>query len=196
MRFANNFNPEWGYLAPAPNFARTARIVVIAAAIGATAGAAVVLSLVEHPGAEESSVAARTLVQPADSGASQGRAAQAAAQWPRQPQVPANGQAAIGREPATLSAPRVHAADPGASESGPSSTVEGPASVAGLAETPAVTGAQPAPALPETPAASDAITAQKKAAKKQHLTWRKGPLALLHSFATPATPGAFWGGDY
>ena len=42
MRFAGNFHPEWGYLAPAPNFMRTARVVVVATAIGATAGAAVV----------------------------------------------------------------------------------------------------------------------------------------------------------
>ena len=48
MRFAGNFHPEWGYLAPAPNFMRTARVVIVATAIGATAGAAVVLSLAER----------------------------------------------------------------------------------------------------------------------------------------------------
>jgi hypothetical protein len=52
MRSAGNFSPEWGYLAPAPSFMRTARIVMVATAIGATAGAGVVLSLVEHPSAE------------------------------------------------------------------------------------------------------------------------------------------------
>ena len=46
MRLAGNSQPEWGYMVPAPSFARTARIVVVAIAIGATAGAAVVLSLV------------------------------------------------------------------------------------------------------------------------------------------------------
>jgi hypothetical protein len=65
MRFAGNFNPEWGYLAPAPSFIRTVRIAVVAAAVGATAGAAVVFSLVDRPVAEES-VAARTLARPAD----------------------------------------------------------------------------------------------------------------------------------
>ncbi len=50
MRSAGNFSPEWGYLAPAPSFMRTARIVVVATAIGATAGAGVVLSLRRPPG--------------------------------------------------------------------------------------------------------------------------------------------------
>ena len=49
MRSAGNFSPEWGYLAPAPSFMRTARIVVVATAIGAIAGAGVVLSLVDRP---------------------------------------------------------------------------------------------------------------------------------------------------
>lgn len=49
MRSAGNFNPEWGYLAPAPSFMRTARAVLVATAIGATAGAAVVISLIDRP---------------------------------------------------------------------------------------------------------------------------------------------------
>jgi len=65
MRHAGNFNPEWGYIAPAPNFLRTARVFVVAAAIGATASAAVVFSLMDRPPAE-TSVAARTLVQPVE----------------------------------------------------------------------------------------------------------------------------------
>jgi hypothetical protein len=52
MRSAGNFSPEWGYLAPAPSFMRTARIVVVATAIGATAGAGVVLSLLDRPTSE------------------------------------------------------------------------------------------------------------------------------------------------
>ena len=72
MRFAGNFHPEWGYLAPAPNFMRTARVVVVATAIGATAGAAVVLSLAERsaPGAVADAgktlVVVHSLVQPAE----------------------------------------------------------------------------------------------------------------------------------
>ncbi|MGA8077112.1 MAG: hypothetical protein WB868_06980 [Xanthobacteraceae bacterium] len=49
MRSAGNFNPEWGYLAPAPSFMRTLRVILVATAIGATAGAAVVISLIDRP---------------------------------------------------------------------------------------------------------------------------------------------------
>jgi hypothetical protein len=63
MRYDRNFNPEWGYLAPAPSVIRTARLIAVAAIIGATAGAATVFSLLDRPVAEES-VAARTLVTP------------------------------------------------------------------------------------------------------------------------------------
>jgi type IV secretory pathway VirB10-like protein len=63
MRSARNFSPEWGYLAPAPSFARTARIVLVATAIGATAGAGVVLSLIDRsPEPERTSVASRAIV--------------------------------------------------------------------------------------------------------------------------------------
>ena len=64
MRSAGNFSREWGYLAPAPSFMRTARIVLVATAVGATAGAAVVLALVDRPAAEgnKTSVAAHTIV--------------------------------------------------------------------------------------------------------------------------------------
>ena len=64
MRSAGNFHPEWGYLAPAPSFMRTARIVLVAMAIGATAGAAVMISLVQRPAADaaNTSIAAHALV--------------------------------------------------------------------------------------------------------------------------------------
>ena len=64
MRSAGNFHPEWGYLAPAPSFMRIVRITLVATAIGATAGAAVVVSLVNRPssGATTSSIAAHALV--------------------------------------------------------------------------------------------------------------------------------------
>ncbi len=58
MRSAGNFNSEWGYLAPAPSFVRTVRVVMVATAVGATAGAAVVLSLIDHPSAEHNRTAA------------------------------------------------------------------------------------------------------------------------------------------
>lgn len=64
MRSAGNFHPEWGYLAPAPSFMRTARIALVATAIGATAGIVVVVSLVDRPGSEtdNTSIAAHALV--------------------------------------------------------------------------------------------------------------------------------------
>jgi hypothetical protein len=65
MRSAGNFNSEWGYLAPAPSFMRTARVVLVATAIGATAGAAVVLSLIDRPAGEHdktASIAAHAIV--------------------------------------------------------------------------------------------------------------------------------------
>lgn len=64
MRYAGNFHPEWGYIAPAPSFARMLRIVGVAVAVGATAGAAVVLTLVDRPSAANLSVSARTLASP------------------------------------------------------------------------------------------------------------------------------------
>ena len=63
MRYDRNFNPEWGYVAPAPSVMRTARLVGLAAIIGATVGAATVFSLLDRP-TTEVSVAARTLVTP------------------------------------------------------------------------------------------------------------------------------------
>ena len=63
MRSAGNFSPEWGYLAPTPSLARTARVVLVATAIGATAGAGVVLSLVERPAeAQKMPIATRAIV--------------------------------------------------------------------------------------------------------------------------------------
>jgi hypothetical protein len=64
MRTGGNFSPEWGYLAPAPSFMRTARVVIVATAVGATAGAAVVLSLADRPAADagKTAVAAHAIV--------------------------------------------------------------------------------------------------------------------------------------
>jgi hypothetical protein len=63
MPHSLNFHPEWGCLAPAPSLLRTMRIVLVATAVGATAGGGVVLSLVGHSAAQ-TSVAERTLVRP------------------------------------------------------------------------------------------------------------------------------------
>jgi hypothetical protein len=64
MRSSGNFHPDWGYLAPAPSFMRTARIVLVATAIGATAGAAVMISLTPHSATDAANapIAAHALV--------------------------------------------------------------------------------------------------------------------------------------
>ena len=76
MRSNREFHPEWGYLTPT----RAAmRIALVSAAIGATASAAVVFSLVDGPVAEEQSVAARTLAPANLSSCQRAVAARAAA---------------------------------------------------------------------------------------------------------------------
>ncbi len=76
MPLAGACHPEWGYLAPAPNFLRIARIFMIAAAIGAMASAAVFCSLIYRPAAE-TSVVERTLVHAVDPTAGAGTMADA-----------------------------------------------------------------------------------------------------------------------
>jgi hypothetical protein len=65
MRYSEKFNPEWGYLAPAPGFLRTVRVVLAAIVVGAIAGVGVVFSLVAHPSSEDS-IALRTLAKPGE----------------------------------------------------------------------------------------------------------------------------------
>lgn len=197
MRFAGNFNPEWGFLAPAPGFARMARIAVVAAAVGASAGAAVVFSLVERPAAEETSVAARTLAQPTDPDSGISTAAAQSALTP-QAQIQAAIPPARGGKPEMRLLANGHVAGQAVRESGASSTDQGLASIAGLAESPAAADAAPAAASNETAAAPEG--ALKKAVKKQRLTWRngqqtnssgKGPLALLRSFGGFPVTGTY-----
>jgi hypothetical protein len=61
MRRFHNFQPEWGYLAPAPGFIRLARVALAAATIGVTLGALAISSSVGYRPAEVS-VNARTFV--------------------------------------------------------------------------------------------------------------------------------------
>ena len=64
MREAMIFHPEWGCLAPAPNFLRTIRTVAVATAIGAAVGGGAVLSFAAYSENAQTSVAQRTLVGP------------------------------------------------------------------------------------------------------------------------------------
>ena len=153
MRHAGNFNPEWGYLAPAPNFLRTTRLFVVAAAIGATASAAVVFSLMDRPAAE-TSVAARTLVQPVEP-ALPARSAPLVAQLQTQSE-PASASQTQRADASSAMRPQgaavavyAGAASPVASESGAASTTQSPPIAAVLAESPRImtTDAPPAHAL-------------------------------------------------
>jgi len=85
MRSAGNFHPEWGYLAPTPSFARTLRIALVATAVGATAGAGVVVSLLPHRaagGSTDGSIAAHALVTSAPAAVAPPPAQSAAAAQP------------------------------------------------------------------------------------------------------------------
>ena len=153
MRHAGNFNPEWGYLAPAPNFLRTTRLFVVVAAIGATASAAVVFSLMDRPAAE-TSVAARTLVQPVEPALPAG-SAPLVAQLQTQSEPASVSQTQRADAPSAMrpqgAAVAVYAgaASLVASESGAASTTQSPPIAAVLAESPRImtTEAPPAHAL-------------------------------------------------
>jgi hypothetical protein len=149
MRHVGNFNPEWGYLAPAPGLLRTARVFLVAAAIGATTSAAVVFSLMDRPAAD-TTVAARTLVLSA--GPSSAPAAKLMAQQPVQSAPssvsPTPGAEATGPHSAANAA-HASAAPVAPSESAAVPTIQSPPVAAALAEAPRVTmtDAPPAHAL-------------------------------------------------
>jgi hypothetical protein len=153
MRHAGNFNPEWGYLAPAPSLLRTTRLFVVAAAIGATASAAVVFSLMDRTAAE-TSVAARTLVQPVEP-AMPARSAPLVAQLQTQSAQASVSQtqradaASAMRPQGAAVAAHASAGSPAATESGSPSTTQRPPGAAALAEAPRImtTEAPPARAL-------------------------------------------------
>ena len=194
MRLAGNSQPEWGYMVPAPSFARTARIVVVAIAIGATAGAAVVLSLVGRSADAEADagkapVVVRTALLPAaPAGAAaetSERVAGTTAPTPSPVMTPAAATAsAPPAQPVQVHAPDSVAATPSIATDPPASAVkaEAPAAVATPPEVksgtdgrasvaaldPSTNAATPAQTA-EDAAATDAEAAQKKTAKKRHV---------------------------
>ncbi len=217
MRSTGNFHPEWGYLAPAPNFMRTIRTALVAAAVGGTAGGAAVLALVDRS-ETEGSVAARTLVQSEPAAAPSHRSppqvvqirSQTAAQL-ETVRSPANENpgTATGVAP-TVKPPQAAAAVVAPTESAPSSddlqlrgsqpTAE--ANSATQAATQAAAEAEPAPKAEPAPA-------PKKAAKKRHgvtrYATRGGPFGQLpgeygSSYADPYREGPYregrWGGGF
>ena len=169
MRHAANFNPEWGYVAPRPGFLRSARLVVVAGAIGATAGAAVVFSLVDRPVAEES-VAARTLVPGPIAGMPTPVSASVAApllgEWQRH-QLLTEAPGVAWRQAAVPVPAHIGAAASSPSESGTTSTMLRPAAGAALAEAPAMTDAPPALAANQTVAVAPAVMPAPRAPIKK-----------------------------
>jgi hypothetical protein len=159
MRSARNFHPEWGYLAPSPNFIRTARIVLIAVAVGGIAGASVVLSLAERP-TSEASVAARTLQRPAEF-------ASVPADNPQAAQVKT--QAAMQDQPTKRTPIGESQA---ASQSSTSSTTQPSTSATAEAEAPAAGAASPAKAASYQAPAAHKSPLQKNATRKPRPTSR------------------------
>jgi len=214
MRSAGNFHPEWGYLAPAPSFLRTARVAIVATAIGATAGAVVVVSLLARPGSNDdnSSIAAHALVTSAPVITSPGsppakvatvelaKTKQSAATLPAPLPPPATPDVASASSPA---APSATAAKNVASASttqtaAPSALGAGAAS----AETPpAIATAESTPVQPDGAAVSADLPGKKVVSKRRRSAryeaarrwdarrrWRENsgfaPLLRLFSFRT------------
>lgn len=153
MRSTRNFHPEWGYLAPAPTFIRTARIVLIAVTVGGVVGASVVLSLLERP-TSETSVAARTLPRPSELVSMPVGA-------PPAPQEKA--QAGIQNRPTTTAPPDTSRAGGGAS----ASSTQSPTSIAAAPEVPAASASWAKSRPYRRPA-----LAQKKVSRVPHPTSR------------------------
>jgi hypothetical protein len=171
MRFADNFNPEWGYLAPAPSFMRTARAALVAAAVGAVSGAGVIFSLIDRPAGEETSIAARTLVLQSDS---------VLIAAPRAAQLQAPHEIGTATDHVANFPSRVAESDADVG-SAPRSSV--------TALMPVVAGAAPTRAASETAVAVDPTSPQKRAVKRQQLpqqrlTWR-APEPAFSSAGTP-----------
>ncbi len=189
MRHAGNFNSEWGYLAPTPNFLRTARVFIVAAAIGATASAAVVFSLMDRPAAERS-VAARTLVQLVDPAATACSAA-IVAQLQKQSELPSEHSSVS--EARHTNAPRamrpqgavvvahMGAGSPAASDSGAASTTQHAPIAAALSESQRIMAAEAPPAR----AASNESNAAAAPIKKLRAVARASPRYDLPRYAAP-----------
>ena len=178
MHHARNSHPEWGYLAPAPNFFRAARIVLAATAVGATAGAGVVLSLADRS-AGQTPVEARMLVRPIQAVPTPDSAPQTAQM---------NAQASIQNQPTRASGTNGQAGSAAASERSADWSARA-SSIAGLVDAPALTDDTPAkaPAAPSLAVGQPPLAGmpplQVKATKKHHVApryaWRGGLFGFL-----------------
>ena len=192
MRYDRNFNPEWGYLAPAPSVMRTARLIAVAAIIGATAGAATVFSLLDRPVAEES-VAARTLVTPDP----RLPVTTLAAHQPTEPQqMKSPAEAQNSAEQKAPPAPEAGlAARPQPTELATTSTPQRPISAAALAETPAVKESPSAPTFNDTIAVA-VDPAPKRQSKKPRKASRTAPRTDAPRYDARGYKGYFDGPRY
>ena len=175
MRSAGNFHPEWGYLAPAPSFMRTVRVILVATAIGATAGAAVVVSLVGRPSnsANTSSIAAHALVtsvQPAAPAAH--KISPVIAQTPTQPAMTSSALPASAALPSSASSKEASALPLSPSAAAPS-----------VEHTPPLPEVAPLP-IHEAIAEPDAQAPKKLAPRKRH-TSRYEPVRHAQPYADP-----------
>jgi hypothetical protein len=147
---AGNFHPEWGFLAPAPSFSRTVRMVITATAVGAIAGAGVALSLSKRP--PDANAVARTI-----------RPVEAASNIVNTPE---SAQSAEQLSP-------LRAADSTADQLRPQSTVPAPKGVAVSADAPAVLS--DAPAKTETPPSPSPVIAAPVLAERRRTHSRHVP---------------------
>jgi hypothetical protein len=181
MHHAKNSHPEWGYLAPAPSFFRLARIVLAATAVGATAGAGVVLSLSDRS-AGQTPVEARMLMRPIQAVPTPDSAPQA---------VRMNVQDSIQNQPTRASRTDGQAGSAASERSADGSAQA--SSIAGLVDVPALTDDTPAkaPAAPSLaagqPPVAGMLTLQAKANKKHHVApryaWRGGLFERFHAWS-------------
>jgi len=171
LRYNRNFNPEWGYVAPAASTMRMARLIAAATIIGASAGAATVFSLLDRP-VLEGSVAARTLVVPEPKRPVMNSPSVAAPQPTGLQQIKSPAE---GHNFAEQKAPPTSAIG-GAASPQPNELAtipQHPASDAALTEAPAVKELPSVPTVNDTVAiAADPAPAPKPPTKKPRLTAR------------------------
>ena len=176
MRDNTNFHPEWGYLAPKRGFIRTARVALVATAVGAIVGAGVGFSSISHRGTE-TSVAARTLVRPIDASSSRTNTSPQATQI-KVPQ-PTQQQSLL-----PLASSGQPTSTPSSSEPSASSPTQAPEGVAALAEAPSGTDAPVKAATAAPPATaeapSDDVTPMKEKVTKKPLIWRYASRGEAH----------------
>jgi hypothetical protein len=175
MRHAYSLRPDWAY--PASSFPRIIGVVLVALAVGATAGATVVFSFIDRP-TGQTSVAARSLAAPFQA------ASILSGETPKvQPDLRLTVQSESTNEPQTDG----HVESGVAGTPGIGSATPAAARTAALAEAGPATGdvaakarAAPPPIAEKPPVVAPA---NKKVAKKHHLAtryaWRAGPLGLL-----------------